>query len=245
MKERIEKLAEIFRYVSSIELKDEILFDDLELYNKVTGESTWYQSIDDVEDDERIMEQVREIEFILGGGRGASVKNGKTLGFSSAAVRSKSTPIFPASLNNQGRFASVEGVIQNFIKKHGAAKREYSAAIDEQGFAHNYIKGGKSNVSVAPINGKFTAIHNHPSGGNFSSTDLHTFASVKNMSSLVATNDSKAYRITKTKRFDAKGFEKAMSRARWAGEDTESYNKGADRWLKRNAKRFGYVYSYQ
>ena len=65
--------------------------------------------------------------------------------------------------------------------------------------------------------GGCTAIHNHPSGGNFSSTDLHSFASVKNMNTLVATNNSKAYRITK----------------------------GSDLWLKKNAKKYGYTYSYE
>ncbi|MDS2789529.1 hypothetical protein RKW66_00205, partial [Streptococcus pneumoniae] len=76
----------------------------------------------------------------------------------------------------------------------------------------------------------------------FSSTDLHSFAALKGMNTLVATNSSKAYRITKGANFDAKGFDKAVSKSRFT---TKDYNKGADLWLKKNAKKYGYTYSYE
>ncbi|MBZ4248577.1 hypothetical protein LAJ54_13395, partial [Streptococcus pneumoniae] len=104
------------------------------------------------------------------------------------------------------------------------------------------VHGGKNSVQILPISGGFTAIHNHPNGSNFSSTDLHSFAALKGMNTLVATNSSKAYRITKGANFDAKGFDKAVSKSRFT---TKDYNKGADLWLKKNAKKYGYTYSYE
>lgn len=246
MAQKLTKLKDIFKHVSSIDLGKEILFEDLELYNKETETSKQYKSIEEAENDLSLMEKVNKINFTLGGGRGANSgkkgKDGKYPGFNSAGGKAQSKALHPASLNSQGRFTSVEGAIQTFIKKHGNSKTEYGTAVDSQGFAHNYSHGGRSNVQILPLSGGYTAIHNHPSGGNFSSTDLHHFAAVKNMNTLVATNSSKAYRITKGTNFDAKGFDKAVSKARFT---TKDYNKGADLWLKKNAKKYGYTYSYE
>lgn len=247
MTQKLTKLKDIFKHVSSIDLGKEILFEDLELYNKETETSKQYKSIEEAENDLALMEKVNKINFTLGGGRGANSskkgKDGKYPGFGASGGRdAKTKALHPASLNNQGRFSSVEGAIQTFIKKHGGSKTEYSTAVDSQGFAHNYLHGGKNSVEILPISGGFTAIHNHPNASNFSSTDLHSFAAVKNMNTLVATNSSKAYRITKGANFDAKGFDKAVSKSRFT---TKDYNKGADLWLKKNAKKYGYTYSYE
>ena len=249
MAQKLTKLKDIFKHVSSIDLGKEILFEDLELYNKETETSKQYKSIEEAENDLALMEKVNKINFTLGGGRGANSskkgKDGKYPGFSGAGGArdsGSSKALHPASLNNQGRFSSVEGTIQTFIKKHGGSKTEYSTAVDSQGFAHNYVHGGKNSVQILPISGGFTAIHNHPNGSNFSSTDLHSFAALKGMNTLVATNSSKAYRITKGANFDAKGFDKSVSKSRFT---TKDYNKGADLWLKKNAKKYGYTYSYE
>lgn len=239
---QLTKLEDIFKHVSSIDLDKYVLFDDLELYNKETEESKYYKDYSEVYNDEEIITQINEIKFTLQGGRGASSsrKGGKMFGGKNKPV--KMTPLHPAHLNTQGRKVSVEGVIQNFIKKHGKSDREFSTAVDSQGFAHTYTRGGKNTVAIPDIKRKFTAVHNHPSGSNFSGTDLRTFSSMKNMTSIVATNDKKAYRLTKKHNFDAKGFEKAVNKAKMSGSD---YNKSVDRWLKRNAKKYGYTYEYK
>lgn len=237
-------LKEIFKYVNSIDLEKYILFSDLELYNKKTGKSYFYKDYEEVYNDKKIISQIRKITFELQGGRGASSSRGsKLFGDSSGdGEKANTIPLHPAYLNNQGRSVSVEGVIQTFIKKHGDAKREYTTAVDSQGFAHTYGKGEKDTVGVLGINQKYTVIHNHPSGGAFSGADLRTFASLKDMVSAVATNKTKAYRITKLHNFKAKEFEKAVNNAKSSGSD---YSKSVDKWLKRNAKKFGYLYEYR
>ena len=51
-----------------------------------------------------------------------------------------------------------------------------------------FVTQGSKTYIILPIFRGFTSIHNHLSGGNFSSTDLHTFASENNMNMLVVTN---------------------------------------------------------
>lgn len=244
MKKVLTDLKEIFEYVNSIDLEKYILFSDLELYNKKTGNSYFYKDYEEVYNDKKIISQIRKITFELQGGRGASSSRGSNL-FSASSENSdpvNTIPLHPAYLNNQGRSVSVEGVIQTFIKKHGDAKREYTTAVDSQGFAHTYGKGAKDRVGVLGINQKYTVVHNHPSGGAFSGADLRAFASVKDMTSIVAVNKQKAYRISKLHNFKAKEFEKAVNNAKTSGSD---YSKSVDKWLKRNAKKFGYLYEYR
>lgn len=47
MAQKLTKLKDIFKHVSSIDLGKEILFEDLELYNKETETSKQYQSIEE------------------------------------------------------------------------------------------------------------------------------------------------------------------------------------------------------
>lgn len=51
------------------------------------------------------------------------------------------------------------------------------------------------------------------------------------------------YSIVKTKNFKAKEFAKAVNKAQWP--KNLSYDKGADWWLRKNAKTYGYKYSAQ
>ena len=110
MAQKLTKLKDIFKHVSSIDLGKEILFDDLELYNKETETSKQYKSIEEAENDLALMEKVNKINFTLGGGRGANSgkkgKDGKYPGFSGAGGArdsGNSKALHPASLNNQGR----------------------------------------------------------------------------------------------------------------------------------------------
>ena len=73
---------------------------------------------------------------------------------------------------------SIDAVLDRFQNKYGGAKKEYGVAVDENGYVHEHMAGGKSSVQVSGGKG-MTIIHNHPSGGNFSDSDLLVVASKK------------------------------------------------------------------
>lgn len=54
-------------------------------------------------------------------------------------------------------------------------------------------------------------------------------------------NDLELYSFFKTKNFKSKEFIKAVKKAKWPAN--LNYDKGADWWLKKNAKTYGYKYS--
>lgn len=56
----------------------------------------------------------------------------------------------------------------------------------------------------------------------------------------MATSKGHSYKITKTKRFNAIGFEKALKNATWSNKF--NYDNGADYWLRKNAKKYGFKY---
>lgn len=243
-----QELEKAFKYLNMIELDKYFLYDDLELYNKYTGETKQYQSLDEILADKYLKSQLDKITFnYFSGGRGAgSGKMGG--GFTSASDRGGDGPdktysAHPAEFNNGGRFHNQETGIQTFISKYGKANKEYAISIDEQGFAHSYRIGNAHSVSIAAAGKNHTIIHNHPSGGNFSKADLLTTAANSNQKGIVATNSKKAYRFEKTSKFDSKGFTKAVNNAKWPTKF--DYDKGADWWLKKNAQKYGYIYSYK
>ena len=83
-------------------------------------------------------------------------------------------------------------------------------------------------------------VHNHPGGGNFSDGDLLSI-SMESSKGIVAVGKDKTYTFTKNKNFKPKEFSKAVRKAQWPVE--YSYDKGADWWLRNNAKKYGYKYS--
>lgn len=50
------------------------------------------------------------------------------------------------------------------------------------------------------------------------------------------------YIFIKTQKFDAVGFQKALASAKTTAKD---YNEGVDRWLRRNAKKYGFKYEFK
>ena len=138
-------------------------------------------------------------------------------------------------------------------KGYMSTTKDESIASDWGGFSGSEMpvvmhlkntKGAKHSVGISGGKGE-TLIHNHPSGSNFSDADLKNFATTQ-IKSIVATSSNKdtkgTYQISKGNKFDAKGFIKALSNAKW---DTNkySYNTGADWWLKKNQKKYGYTYT--
>lgn len=239
--------------------EDYILFNDLELYNLTNDNSIRFETFEDLYnyklDNETIREFIlnkEQFEIRLDGGRGSGSSNSKMGGgFTSADQRGRKSEKygntqFPARLNTEtgGRYKSYEKTLAKFEKMYKDANIEYGASIDEQGFAHRLIQGGSTSVPISGAKGEML-VHNHPSGGNFSKQDLISIASGQEKGIVaVGSNTSKArmrYTITKGNNFKSKDFIKAVNKAQWPKE--YSYDKGADWWLRRNAKTYGYKYS--
>ena len=91
----------------------------------------------------------------------------------------------------------------------------------------------------------YTIVHNHPSGSHFSTTDLKSWISVPSQKRVVAVaKGSKiAYTVTKTSKFNAKGFGKALGKIKLNTRSMADYNKSMESFLKQNAKKYGYNYS--
>lgn len=176
------------------------------------------------------------------GGRGTSGVMGGGFGHGGGGDEElEYHPIFPAYFNKQGRFASVEGAEKIFSDKYKSAKTEYAVSVDELGFVHSASTSGNKSVTIIPPIGKnHTLMHNHPGGSNFSGVDLYTLATNKNMKAMKAIGADKTYSVTKTKRFKAESFVKAISKARWPSK--LEYSEGVEWWLKKNEKAFGYKY---
>lgn len=238
---------------------DLLLFNDLEIYNLKTNKSVKYDNleqlynskIDDMLFKDFILNK-KEFTVEFDGGRGTGSSNSKMGGgFTSADQRGRKgldygKKEFPARLNlaqNQ-RYRSYEETLRNFEKLYKNADIEYGATIDENGYATRHIRGGSTSVAIGGVKNEMV-IHNHPSGGNFSKKDLISIASGPEKGIVaVGSNvkkDRMRYTITKTKNFKSKEFIKGVNKAQWPAN--LSYDKGADWWLRKNAKTYGYKYS--
>ncbi|HFU4112867.1 TPA: hypothetical protein ACGO7U_001718 [Streptococcus suis] len=58
-----QELEKAFKYLNMIELDKYFLYDDLELYNRETGETKQYQSLDEILADEYLKSQLDKITF--------------------------------------------------------------------------------------------------------------------------------------------------------------------------------------
>lgn len=252
----VRKFDEILKNNNALFLDDEwMIFNDYELYNdkeditieNKTLEELLERHINDKSVRE-LIEEKEEFTYRVDGGRGSS--SGKTsegmMGPSHAPHRGRQTRevLYPAELNiKEAKGNSVDSVLKRFQDKYGNANREYAIAVDEQGYAHQHIKGGKHSVSIQGGKGEIV-IHNHPSGSNFSDTDLKNTAS-DNTKGVIATSSNGTtkgtYTFIKNKDFKSKEFIKALSKAQWDAK--LGYNKGFDKWLRKNQKTYGYKYT--
>lgn len=254
---RVEYFYQLLKSRNGIMLTDDyVVYNDLELYNFKTEEEIHFKNYDEFLEHKFLGKTMRE--FIeeqeafydrFDGGRGASSSTKMGGGFTSAMDDGKSKEDlskkkFPAEFNIGGKNRSQEKTLELFQKKYAGADHEYAVTVDEQGFVHRHVEGGKSAVSISGQKNQMI-IHNHPSGGAFSSADLKVIAMGKEKS-IVATGKLKGktttYTLTKTNKFKAKEFSKAVDKAQWPSN--LDYNAGADWWLKRNAKKYGYKYSF-
>lgn len=249
---KISHFAKLLSGNNAVKINDKlIIFNDFELYDMEVDTSKNYDSLKDLisdnDDVREIIEKAPYFELKFDGGRGAgSGDNEMGGGFNHArgGGNGKQETIQNAALNfGTAGGNSIGMVLGRFRGKYSDADREYGASVDDQGFVHNIQKGGKTSVSVKGNKGE-TIIHNHPGGGNFSDSDLINTASTQRKG-IIATGSNvknpKTYHFQKNNNFKAKEFIKAVRNAKWPKK--YDYDKGADWWLKRNQRTYGYKYS--
>lgn len=250
---KLEYFEQLLKNNNAIRLNDEyILFNDLELYSFNTGKSVIFNNFDELfkfvinnETIENLILRTNEFYNHYAGGRGATGPSAMGGGFGHASDgRGKdgelSSVKFPSEFNVGGKYRSYEKTLDLFKEKYADADHEYGITVDENGFVHKHIEGGTSSVSISGHRNQMV-IHNHPSGSNFSDNDLISVSSTHEKG-IVAVGTKGTYTFTKTKGFKNKEFIKAVKSAKWPSN--LNYDKGADWWLKRNASKYGYKYSF-
>lgn len=255
-KMKLETFKREFKYLNYIRF-DGFLFirhskRKYEIYNEETEEQKFFKNIDETLNYEicgktikQWIELRKDNEFEFNGGSGASSgKKQSSLfgGQAGGAEEDKTINDLPAYMNKlyNGNKMSQENTVEVFRKKHANSDSEHAIVYDDNGFVSTYKHGNKHSVTFGAeeVAGKHM-IHNHPSGSHFSKADLDSFASTK-MNGLSATTKTKTYTITKTNKFNASGFGKAVNKAKTVDKD---YNTAVDRFLKANAKKYGYKYT--
>lgn len=250
---KITHFAKILAGNNAVKISDNlIVFNDFELYDMATDESKNYGSLetllDSNEDVKKIIDEAEYFALEWRGGRGSS-SDDKEMGggfTNSRGGKDRSETILNAELNfDTAKGNSLTAVFNRFKQKYGTADHEYGAAIDDQGFVHYLRNGNKSNVTYEPafLDDK-TVLHNHPNGGNFSKADLISTATTRAKGVIATSSDPKiktTFHFQKNNNFKAKEFVKAVNKAQWPKK--YDYNKGADWWLKRNQRAYGYKYS--
>ena len=248
----IEHFKKLLKGNNAIRINDEIIiFNNFELYSFDTEKSKYYRSLDElVNDNKEIKETILntdDFKVIFDGGRGSGSNQKMGGGFSHSRDRGKGTlgkRLLNAELNfGTSKGNSIDSVLGRFQKKYGGADKEYGVAVDSRGYVHEHMSGGTSSVRVSGGKG-MTIIHNHPSGGNFSDSDLLAVASTRNAGVIAISSNTKkksTYRFEKTNKFKSNDFIKAVKKAQWPAH--MSYDKGADWWLKKNSNQYGYKYT--
>jgi len=236
--------------------KDVLVFNDYELdiYNNNLNTEFRNKTFDDLLDCHvspagnktvrEIVESSNQFYNAYSGGRGSSSISsgpmGGGFGHASGDEKGKLTSVkYASEFNVGGRFQHYDDMLSLFNKKYASADHEYGIVVNSEGFVTSHIEGGKSSVRIGGGAGDMV-IHNHPSAGNFSDTDLISTASTQEKG-IVATGTKYTYTMTKNKNFNAKAFIKAVKKAQWPTK--YDYDKGSDWWLKKNAKSLGYTYS--
>lgn len=184
------------------------------------------------------------------GGRGATTNGIGSNLFKDRGERDKDNSFsdFPSRVNKmyEGNKRSFENTLSEFRKSFDTDTMEHAFVIDDMGFVTTFRHGNKGSVSVSidAVKSK-TMIHNHPSKSHFSKTDLDSFSNTK-MKGLVASSPNGAYHIQKTQNFDSKGFQNALSNYKTTKpiKTMEDYNHEVDKFLKKNAKKYGYKYQF-
>ena len=107
----------------------------------------------DGESVEDIIAKMKHIPIIdIEGGRSAG-SGEKTFTPSSAGSEpGNSKSLLPAEMNARIKSKTPEAAIAEFNKKHQNADHEWAVEVDDQGFVHQYVEGGKHSVGIGGSN---------------------------------------------------------------------------------------------
>lgn len=247
-----ETFADDCGLVPFVELGDRLFFpDEMELFY---GDGTivfdgWDEAFAYVDGGFSFADEVDAIgESVLvpfngGGGSSSSSSSNQEFKFDHASGSGRDdrgTVRFPAEFNDGEKSQSLMKTLDKFRAKHSSADHEYGITVDEQGFVHKYHEGGSTSVAISGTKGQMI-IHNHPSGGNFSDSDLiHTSQTQER--GIIASGSKGDYIFEKGAHFDAKGFVRAVRTARMTGKD---YDDATHKWLAANQDKYGYRYRFR
>ena len=249
----LRKFEIMFQNNNGIPLTDEWILwkKPLQLWNISTDEQVNFNSLNEVYDYKLGNETIKQLiertdNFTLhyNGGRGASsgAMGGGFASGGSGNGKDNSFARLPVEFNGiTGANNSYDATLKLFQQKYQNADHEYGITVDELGYVHTHIEGNAGSVAISGNKGQMV-IHNHPSNGwgNFSDADLLSTAMEKSRG-IVATGPRATVTFTKTSHFDPTEFAKAVKKAQWPTK--YNYDQGADWWLKKNQKTYGYKYT--
>lgn len=251
MTDKVYELKKALKEFAMVGIQEDlILFDDLTVYNEITGEEEQFKNIEAIV--EKYPDMVIELFDSYEGGRGQKSKGKKSpqkLVDGTKKQRGGTGKSLPtATFNNQGRYVDTQKTLKAFQKKHKNENREYGLAINEQGFVTNYTRGQKHSVRIdtSSAGKNFTTIHNHPSGSLFSVQDTRAFTARKNEKSMYITTNAKnsrLYGVTKGNNFNYKDFSKAYKQAVKGLLPQNVYNRRALKFLRNNQEKYGYTFT--
>lgn len=251
---RVEHFRYLFNRINGFYLKKNVIMfrKPIEIWNEETGESNVFKTVDEalefVIDGEKVADIILKSDTLyippINGGRGAGSGNQKTFKFGSAgAGKNNSKGLLPAYANTKIKSKTFEGALNEFKRNHLLSKKEFAYEVDENGYVSQYVAGDRTSVGIGTsrnVRNKTTMIiHNHPSGGAFSSADMISTALDRRSKGIIASGKNHDYIFEKGSHFKANSFIKAIKTATLRGKD---YDDAVDKWLSKNQKKYGYKY---
>ena len=240
--------------------KNIILFNDYELVFMDDKNSVKFNSFNEVlkykVDEKTIEELINEMQSAFlseSGGRGSSsMPSGSLFAGQEGNERTGGVakPLSPAYINalTSQRYKSIEETTKAFGKSLAGNDGERSGVIDLEGYAVEYVKGGKTSTPHLERENQYS-IHNHPvkalakqgiKGYNAPSRpDLTNWATGRGKGTIITADGNRtAYIISKSNNFSAKKFIKGMRDAKGRG----NYDRDVDNFLRNNQRALNYKY---
>lgn len=249
--------------VNSFQLTDTLTVfrKPYEIWNEETDESIYFKNVDELLNYEiegvTVWDLIKNKDHLYGdmvinGGRGSGSGNTQTFKMGHAGGSGGGLGVggegnhVPAEANVQIKTKTYDEALKNFQKNFANADHEYAYEVDKQGFVHFYNEGEAHAVSLSykSLSNKNTVIvHNHPSDGHFSDTDLLNLSNYKS-GGVVAVGKTNTYSVFKKDgRFDSAGFSKMIKKASKEGIKGKSYDDAVHKMLTANQKKYGYTYT--
>lgn len=247
-----EQFRYLYKYVNAIYSGDYIVFKvskrRWELYHVPTEKTLVFKTFDDLAANETVakiidsyVEEGVHFEMPKDDRKKAVSTFGDFGNFGDALEPDETTKDFPSRVNTDKQKSNEEKTLKQFREMYAYAEKEHGFAVDDQGYITTYKHGNASSITwdASELDGRMI-YHNHPGGSNFSKGDLLSVAKT-GARGVVASGRNGDYIFRKTPKFDSVGFQKAITSAKTVSTD---YDTGVNRWLKRNAKKYGFTYSF-